>query len=196
MTISKRNRKLLIPEFNERLELIEAEFKRRYPDAPEPFMTDGYRTKDEQNELYEQGRSKPGPIVTWVKGGSSMHNYGLAADFAFKTGKPDIYPLDWLIKFGLLAEEYGLVWGIDGALPADRSDKPHVSYPCTIRQANRGFLPKLPPVPNLEPDDEPWLVTFFGDDDSVAFLTLHELDDLVQRTDINGKRIYIRKDKG
>jgi len=38
----------------------------------------GYRTIDEQNLLYAQGRTLPGKKVTWVKGGYSYHNYGLA----------------------------------------------------------------------------------------------------------------------
>lgn len=44
-------------------------------------ITQGLRTFDEQNELYAQGRTKPGNIVTYAKGGQSYHNYGLAIDF-------------------------------------------------------------------------------------------------------------------
>lgn len=44
-------------------------------------IVQGLRTIDEQNELYAQGRTKPGNIVTNAKGGSSYHNYGLAFDF-------------------------------------------------------------------------------------------------------------------
>lgn len=45
-------------------------------------VTQGYRTFEEQKSLYEQGRSKPGQIVTNATPGSSYHNYGLALDFA------------------------------------------------------------------------------------------------------------------
>ena len=44
-------------------------------------ITQGLRTIIEQNALYAQGRTKPGPKVTNAKGGDSMHNYGLAVDF-------------------------------------------------------------------------------------------------------------------
>lgn len=44
-------------------------------------ITQGIRTIAEQNALYAQGRTVPGGIVTKAKGGSSMHNYGLAVDF-------------------------------------------------------------------------------------------------------------------
>lgn len=38
------------------------------------------RTVQEQNELYQIGRTLPGRIVTNAKGGQSIHNYGLAFD--------------------------------------------------------------------------------------------------------------------
>lgn len=38
------------------------------------------RTFAEQNDLYAQGRTKSGKIVTNAKGGQSYHNYGLAID--------------------------------------------------------------------------------------------------------------------
>ena len=41
----------------------------------------GNRTWEEQNALYAQGRTKPGPIVTKARGGSSNHNFKIALDF-------------------------------------------------------------------------------------------------------------------
>ena len=120
-------------------------FQHRYPQAPAPFLTDTYRTDKEQDALYEQGRSRPGPIVTNARGGESFHNYRLAADVAFRG--PDLYPLAWLMNLGLLAEEYGLQWGIDDAPPQERKDKPHLQFPCTLSQARNGKLPKLPDPP-------------------------------------------------
>lgn len=40
-----------------------------------------FRTFPEQDALYAQGRTKPGPKVTEAKAGHSYHNYGLAVDF-------------------------------------------------------------------------------------------------------------------
>lgn len=40
-----------------------------------------------QNDLFAQGRTKPGKIVTWAKGGKSWHNYGLAVDCAIMYDK-------------------------------------------------------------------------------------------------------------
>ena len=39
-----------------------------------PFITECYRSPERQDELYKQGRSKPGPIVTYKRGGESKHN--------------------------------------------------------------------------------------------------------------------------
>jgi peptidoglycan L-alanyl-D-glutamate endopeptidase CwlK len=47
-----------------------------------PRITFTYRTFVEQQALYDQGRTKPGPIVTNARPGASYHNYGLAIDFA------------------------------------------------------------------------------------------------------------------
>lgn len=38
------------------------------------------RTNKEQDDLYAQGRTKPGARVTNAKGGESYHNYGMAVD--------------------------------------------------------------------------------------------------------------------
>lgn len=45
-------------------------------------IVQGMRTFAEQDALYAQGRTKPGPRVTNAKAGASFHNYGLAIDFA------------------------------------------------------------------------------------------------------------------
>jgi peptidoglycan LD-endopeptidase CwlK len=43
-------------------------------------ITAGMRTFEEQEKLYNQGRTTPGNIVTKAKPGQSFHNYGLAID--------------------------------------------------------------------------------------------------------------------
>lgn len=42
----------------------------------------GHRSWKEQAQLYFQGRTTPGAIVTNARPGTSAHNYGLAVDFA------------------------------------------------------------------------------------------------------------------
>lgn len=54
-------------------------------------VTQAFRSYEEQEKLYNQGRTTPGPIVTNAKPGSSWHNYGLAVDVCpfDAQGQPD-----------------------------------------------------------------------------------------------------------
>lgn len=45
-------------------------------------ITFAYRSIEEQNHLYAQGRTAPGQIVTNAKGGQSYHNFRVAFDVA------------------------------------------------------------------------------------------------------------------
>ena len=71
----------------------------------------GNRTYAEQDELYAQGRTKPGRKVTNARGGWSNHNWGTAFDVGiFKNGKYlDESPL--YRSLGALALELDLEWG-------------------------------------------------------------------------------------
>jgi peptidoglycan L-alanyl-D-glutamate endopeptidase CwlK len=54
------------------------------------LITCTLRPLDEQQRLYDQGRTTPGHIVTNAKPGQSAHNYGLALDFVpMINGKPE-----------------------------------------------------------------------------------------------------------
>ena len=50
----------------------------------EIFITSTLRTIYEQDRLYAQGRTEPGNIVTYARGGYSKHNHGSAFDVAFR----------------------------------------------------------------------------------------------------------------
>lgn len=84
-----------------------------------PFMfTCTYRSQEEQDALFAQGRTKPGSKVTWVR--HSKHQDRLAFDIAIlKDGKPT-----WDVKVdvsndqfpdyeqaGEIGESIGLRWG-------------------------------------------------------------------------------------
>ena len=43
-------------------------------------ITSGFRSLSEQEQLYNQGRTIDGHIVSWAEAGKSMHNYGYAVD--------------------------------------------------------------------------------------------------------------------
>ena len=48
-----------------------------------PYVFEGHRTMQRQNDLYSRGRTAGGDVVTHVRGGGSWHNYGLAVDIVF-----------------------------------------------------------------------------------------------------------------
>lgn len=98
------------------------------------IITCTYRSRQEQDELYAQGRTKPGDIVTWAQGGESPHNATLAdgtpAAMAFDVvaldldGKPiwDSSSAVWP-AMGMIGVELGLDWG--GNWTQKRKDRPH-----------------------------------------------------------------------
>ncbi|MBT2639309.1 M15 family metallopeptidase [Bacillus sp. ISL-39] len=114
------------------------------------LVTDGFRSFEEQNQLYEKGRSKEGQIVTHAKGGDSYHNFGLAIDFALlnKQGKAlwdttydgnENGKSDWMEVVGI-AKELGFTWGGDWK---HFKDYPHLEmrFDLTINDLKRGKRP-------------------------------------------------------
>ncbi|WP_031547453.1 M15 family metallopeptidase [Salinicoccus luteus] len=85
-------------------------------------FTDGFRSFEEQDALYTQGRTEPRYIVTNAKGGQSYHNYGLAVDYAIEVGPHVIWDIeydgngnsrsDWF-EVAQIAKELGFTWGGD-----------------------------------------------------------------------------------
>ena len=73
------------------------------------IITEGRRTKERQAELYAQGRTKPGKIVTWTM--NSDHLTGKAFDIVEWNGEIN-WDSDWEY-LGKLGKECGLKWGGD-----------------------------------------------------------------------------------
>lgn len=95
-------------------------------------ITQGLRTKQEQDDLYAQGRTKPGRIVTRAKFGQSFHSYGLAIDFVLLIdGKEVSWDInkdwdgdkiaDWMEVINIF-KKHGYVWGGDWKF----KDYPHL----------------------------------------------------------------------
>lgn len=100
----------LHPEFSPRLAAFLAEAR----SLGLPLRaTEGRRDRERQTQLYAQGRSTPGSIVTTVGPDDSAHVFGLAADVGFET---DGGGVDWnenrpWEQVGELAKKHGLEWG-------------------------------------------------------------------------------------
>ncbi|WP_141670636.1 M15 family metallopeptidase, partial [Gilliamella sp. Choc6-1] len=91
-------------------------------------VSDGYRSIEEQNKLYDKGRKNSDPIVTKVKGGYSFHNYGLAIDVVEILDKKAIYfdnkhpKIKEIVE---IAKSYGFLWGGDWVT---FKDYPHFEF--------------------------------------------------------------------
>lgn len=106
--------------------------------AGAPFRVfESYRTPERQQWLYEQGRTRPGSIVTKAPPWRSMHQYGLAADLVlFIDGQwswRDSGPLQahWALLRSLAASAglRTLTW-----------EAPHVEWPVSLEQATGDTL--------------------------------------------------------
>lgn len=113
-------------------------------------ITDGFRSSEDQDQLYEKGRSAEGNIVTYAKGGESYHNFGLAIDFALKTPSENVIwdmqydgnkngKADW-IEVVEMAKAIGFEWGGDWA---KFKDYPHLqmNFGLTIADLQNGKRP-------------------------------------------------------
>lgn len=113
-------------------------------------ITDGFRSSEDQDKLYEIGRTTEGNIVTHAKGGESYHNYGLAIDFALQTPSGEVVwdmqydrnqngKADWneVVK---MAKALGFQWGGDWK---QFKDYPHLEmdFGLTIADLQSGERP-------------------------------------------------------
>lgn len=117
------------------------------------LITDDYRSFEEQDKLYDQGRRTPGKIVTHAEGGESYHNFGLAVDFALQLENGDVIwnteydgngngQSDWF-EVAEIAKELGFQWGGDWH---GFKDYPHLQmdFGLTINNMQAGKRPKIP----------------------------------------------------
>lgn len=104
-----------------RLQVINfiVEVQEIYPDIR---IANGYRSIEEQNEIYNKGRNgSEGAIVTNAKGGSSYHNYGLAIDIVRIVDNEINYDINW-DEIVAIGDKYGFEWGGNWTSIVD---KPH-----------------------------------------------------------------------
>lgn len=63
-----------------------------------PYIYEGYRSPERQDELYAQGRTKPGKIITNARAWQSSHQYSRAFDWVplERVAKAaDMYEANW-----------------------------------------------------------------------------------------------------
>lgn len=101
-------------------------------------VLEGVRTQARQDELWAQGRTKPGPVVTWIQ---TVGSHGIQADGFGHAVDIAPYPIDWadLARFDQVAKamfeaakevgiklRWGADWDQDGNIrERGESDSPH-----------------------------------------------------------------------
>lgn len=88
-----------------------------------------WRTVQEQDALYAQGRTQPGAVVTNARGSSysSQHQWGIAFDFYRNDGKGAYNEDgDFFTRVGAAGKKLGLGWGGEWKSIVD---KPHLYLP-------------------------------------------------------------------
>lgn len=114
---------LLLPKVKQMTEQFIAKCKEQGIDVT---ITSAYRSSEEQDRLYAQGRTTPGNVVTNAKGGSSMHNWKCAIDFApVKNGVIPWNDKMLFTKVGQIGKSCGFEWGGDWT---SFLDLPHLQY--------------------------------------------------------------------
>lgn len=104
------------PILKEAYQFAVSEYRKLYPNLPQPFITCVHRSNEEQAQLYAQGRTAKGKIVTNAKAGQSKHNKlpSEALDIAFITLDKK---LSWDSKlfrnFANIIKTKGIKWGGD-----------------------------------------------------------------------------------
>lgn len=136
----------LHPSFAPRVAATQAAWKKAGYDV---LVTCTLRSVEEQNALYAQGRTTPGPIVTKAKGGQSWHNFGLAIDVvplvAGKAMWDESNPI-WR-ALADIAKKQGLSWG--GDWTGGFRDIPHFEWHpgLTLKAAKAAWDAGQRPVP-------------------------------------------------
>ncbi|QTB21563.1 M15 family metallopeptidase [Lysinibacillus sphaericus] len=95
------------------------------------FITETYRSQERQNYLYEQGRTRPGQVVTWTR--NSNHTSRRAWDIAVAPPR-NLYDIATLSKVGAIAKKLGITWG--GYWEAGKYDAPHFEISTTWKMHN------------------------------------------------------------
>jgi hypothetical protein len=92
---------LVAPELRARLERVIERMESEYGYQVEVVET--YRSQARQNALFAQGRTEPGPVVTWTR--ASNHTSGRAADLVIDGSYDAALPYERLMR---IAREEGL----------------------------------------------------------------------------------------
>lgn len=136
--------------------------KRAYKEGINVQISEGHRSYKRQNELYAQGRTKSGNIVTNARGGQSWHNFGIAIDFFLTnhTGSTAVWTVNsnWR-RVAAIGKSLGFEWGGDWT---SFKDYPHLQMTggYTLAQLRAGKKPRL--VSKVKKNKTGWIKNSTG----------------------------------
>lgn len=116
VTTTCRDIKQLHPVAQEACNLFMAECKKAGLNV---LITETYRSQARQNYLYEQGRTRPGNVVTWTK--NSRHTGRMAWDICKNVKGKEYSDAKFFEQCGAIAKRLGITWGGTWKTP----DRPH-----------------------------------------------------------------------
>lgn len=122
---SEANIATLLPDAQAAARKFLEELLETLPTDSTAKIISGTRTFEEQDRLFEQGRTTPGPIVTRARGGQSNHNFSIAWDVGIFTNGRYLEDSPLYELVGSVAKAQGLEWG--GSWLTIQ-DKPHVEW--------------------------------------------------------------------
>lgn len=134
---------------------------------PEIRTTETLRSAERQAELYAQGRTKPGKIVTWVK--HSNHQDGVAFDICFKGATP--YPSSIALWNAVAATASTL--GLDWGYALWKEDKPHFqgkAHP--VEKPSKDLVDQI-----MKTNSENWNILFKYQGTDAARAALHDCNE-------------------
>lgn len=120
---------LLHPKIRQAASIAYDESVKLTPEGVHPIITQTLRSFAESDTLYQQGRTKPGAIVTNSRAGQSYHNYGLALDFCLLIEGKLNWEVNnnWMIVVNSFKKQ-GFTWG--GDFEGKFKDYPHLENKC------------------------------------------------------------------
>lgn len=93
------------------------------------LITQTFRSKAEQDQIYAKGRTAPGNIVTDVRYPNSAHCWGIAFDIARNIPDHLYDSNEFFVKCSVIAKSLGLRWGGDWK---KTKDSPHFELPIGV----------------------------------------------------------------
>lgn len=171
----ERSLDLLRPDFRERLERFLTAVRAAFPEY-QVTVHETRRSPERQRWLFEQGRSRPGPIVTWTL--DSNHLHGLAADWHFSQNGRAIWDSD------LYERAYRLVpperYGLETLAPLEL-----VHVQLADADNNRDEVPVVA---------DRLILLLDADGSEAGRVTLPPGADVLTRVSADGTRVYVRPD--